>query len=113
MANTLTRRQRDVLKVVLEFFTTRGRLPTVRELAHELGFGSTSTAYSRPQALKRHGALRDDNGHIARLRAGHARDAFSGATGQGEHLTPAGDRARHTTAARAHSVSPSAGRARP
>lgn len=65
MANTLTRRQRDVLKVVLEFFTTRGRLPTVRELAHELGFGSTSTAYSRPQALKRHGALRDDNGHIA------------------------------------------------
>jgi SOS-response transcriptional repressor LexA len=65
MANTLTRRQREVLNVVLEFFTIRGRLPTVRELAQELGFGSTSTAYSHLQALKRNGALRDDNGHIA------------------------------------------------
>ena len=65
MASTLTRRQRDVLKVVLEFFTNRGRLPTVRELGHELGFSSTSTAYSHLQALKRNGALRDDNGHIA------------------------------------------------
>jgi SOS-response transcriptional repressor LexA len=65
MTNTLTRRQQDVLNVVLEFFTTRGRLPTVREVARELGFSSTSTAYSHLQALKRNGALRDDNGHIA------------------------------------------------
>jgi SOS-response transcriptional repressor LexA len=65
MTNTLTRRQRNVLKVILEFFTTHGRLPTVREVARELGFSSTSTAYSHLQALKRNGALRDDNGHIA------------------------------------------------
>lgn len=65
MANILTRRQREVLETVLGFFTTRGRLPTVRELAQELGFSSTSTAYSHLQALKRNGALRDDNGHIA------------------------------------------------
>ena len=65
MSNALTRRQREVLTVVLEFFRDRGRLPTVRELAQELGFASTSTAYGHLQALKRNGALRDDNGHIA------------------------------------------------
>ena len=65
MTNTLTRRQREVLNMVLEFFATRGRFPTVRELAQELGFASTSTAYSHLQALKRNGVLRDDNGHMA------------------------------------------------
>lgn len=59
----LTERQRDVLRALIAWTATRGRPPSLRELADALGYRHASAVQRHLEALKRKGAVQQRPGH--------------------------------------------------
>jgi repressor LexA len=57
----LTKRQKEVLTIILKFITQEGRSPTFRELAKLLKTGNVSTAQYFVEELQKRGYLRGKN----------------------------------------------------
>lgn len=58
----LTERQQQVLNAIASYIKEKGYPPTVRELAQELGFKSTSTLHAHLQRLEKKGYISKEKG---------------------------------------------------